>query len=307
MEARRDSLNRGVRIVACITSWLILTALSASANDPWTGNIIDDRVHVGGEQTTQTQQAGNSGGTGGGQAAGGGGGPAGPVIESRLLVDCPGVVPGSDQELGCVTIATCPSDDTDAEPQLRMRLFQRELDPVTGAPLTDWQLVGAQCVTPAELAEIESQQGGGPSLIQLVIREWQNIQIPAASIGISPPDGRTLVNFDTVFYTTAGEQDFPVTLLGRPVVIYAIPVEYNWQHGDGTSQSTTTTGAPYPSKEITHLYEQTGTVSPRVDVRYRAEFTVDGGERQAIPGFATVTGTSEDLTIMEARTRLVDG
>lgn len=224
-----------------------------------------------------------------------------------MLPDCPGVVPDSEQEIGCVAVATCPSDDPDAEPQLRMRLFQRELDAVTGDPISAWQLVGTQCVTTAELAEIEAEQGGGPSLIQLIISEWQSIQIPAATIAINPPDGRTLVNFDTIFYTTTGEQDFPVTLLGRSVVIYAIPVDYTWHHGDGTSQVTTSPGAPYPDKDVIHLYEQTGTVTPRVDVRYRAEFTVDGSERQPIPGFATVTGTSEELTILEARARLVDG
>jgi hypothetical protein len=284
---------------------MLLPVVANADHDVWGGDVDEDTVKVGVE-TTETRQVGNGTGTGSGQSTGTGSGTSGPVIESRLLVDCPGVVPDSMQELGCVTAALCPSDDPDAEPQMRMRLFQRELDPVTGDPLTDWQLVGTQCLTPAELAELDTGQSG-PSLIQLVIQEWQSIQIPAAAIGISPPDGRTLVNFDTVFYTTAGEQSFPVTLLGRSVVIYAIPVEYTWHHGDGTRQSTATGGAPYPSKEIAHQYRDTGTVTPRVDVRYRAEFTVDGGERQQVPGFATVTGTSEELAILEARTRLVDG
>lgn len=280
-------------------------------DDAWGGDIDGDTIIVGGEQESETRQVGNNGGTGGpgGQTSTGptGGGASGPVIESRLLADCPGVVPDSEQELGCVTGAVCPSDDPDAEPQLRMRLFQRELDPVTGEPLTAWQLIGSHCATTDELADVEAEQGSGPSLFQLIMSEWRSIQIPAATIGINPPDGRTLVNFDTIFYTTTGEQTFPVTLLGRSVVIHAIPVEYTWHHGDGTSQVTSSAGAPYPSKDVVHRFEQTGTVTPRVDVRYRAEFTVDGIERQPIPGFATVTGTSDDLTILEARARLVDG
>jgi hypothetical protein len=294
-----------VVIASALVASILLLAQAHADHDVWSGDVGGNTVRVGVE-TTETRQVGNDTGTGNGQSTGPGGGSSGPVIESRLLVDCPGVVPDSMQELGCVTAALCPSDDPDADPQMRMRLFQRELDPVTGDPLTDWQLVGAQCLIPAELAELDAGQSG-PSLIQLVIQEWQSIQIPAATIGISPPDGRTLVNFDTVFYTTAGEQSFPVTLLGRSVVIYAIPVEYTWHHGDGTTQSTATSGAPYPSKEIAHQYLDTGTVTPRVDIRYRAEFTVDGGERQPVPGFATVAGTSEELAILEAHTRLVDG
>jgi hypothetical protein len=310
VEARRNSSSRGLAGIALSTALLLLHMPYAyGADDAWGGDIDGDTVNISGEQRSETRQVGNAGGNGGQSSSGGtsGGGASGPVIESRLLRDCPGAVPDSPQESACALAPVCPSEDPDAEPQLRMRLFQRELDPVTGDPISNWQLIGAQCTTIAEAAEFEATQGGGPSLLQLIIREWQSIQIPAATIGINPPDGRTLVNFDTIFYTTTGEQNFPVTLLGRSVVIYAIPVEYTWHHGDGTSQVTATGGAPYPSKEITHLYEQTGTVTPRVDVQYRAEFTVDGGERQPIPGFATVTGTSEELTILEARARLVDG
>ncbi len=222
-------------------------------------------------------------------------------------MDCPGTSPAADDGT-CLTAYNCPENEGLAAPEYyRMRRYQRELDPVTNEPLTQWQHVETSCITLEERQTLEADQASGPSLLTLVTQEWQRIQIPAATVRINPPDGQTLVNFDTVFYTEAGEQEFPVTVLGQPVVIYAIPVEYTWHHGDGTSQTTTQPGAPYPSKQVTHVYETTGSVAPRVDVRYRAEFSVAGGDRQGVPGFANVTGASEDLNIVEARAQLVDG
>jgi hypothetical protein len=191
--------------------------------------------------------------------------------------------------------------------------WQRLVDPDTGTPLTDWQLVGTDC-SPADSApspQIGADGGpvdtSGPSFWELVQAEWQTIQIPAAKIEINPDNGRTLVNIDTIFHTTAGEQAFDVTILGQPVTIFAIPVEYTWHHGDGTTQTTDGPGAPYPSKDVTHAYESTGSATPRVDVQYRAEFSIAGGERQPIPGLATVTGEGETIEIYQARSQLVDG
>jgi hypothetical protein len=278
---------------------------TAHVDEAWTGNVAENAVRVDGEASVNTQQVGNTGeqnsqSSGTGQAA------TGPIVQTRWVPDCDGSIPAN--ELMCDTAFTClENTGLDATTYVRMRRYERDVDRTTGQPLTEWQHVGTECLSREEREQAEAEQAQGPSLFELITREWEAIQIPAATIGINPPDGRTLVNFETIFYTEAGEQNFPVTLLGRSVVIYAIPTDYTWHHGDGTTQTTETPGAPYPSKEITHLFETMGTVTPRVDVRYRAEFTVDGGARQPIPGIATVTGTSEELTILEARTRLVDG
>jgi hypothetical protein len=275
-------------------------------DESWTGNAAGDMVELGAEESSGVQQVGSAP-DGSDQDNGDGQTSSGPVVQSRWVPDCLESSP-FDEVMCHTAITTCPENIGLAEPiYVRLRQYQREVDRETGDPLTEWQHVGTQCLTVEELAQAEAEQAEGPSLLQLVVREWQAIQIPAATIGINPPDGRTLVNFETIFFTDAGEQSFAVTLLGRSVVIYAVPVEYIWHHGDGTTQTTQSPGAPYPSKEITHQFDTIGTVIPRVDVRYRAEFTVDGGPRQPIPGIASVTGTSEELTVLEARTRLVDG
>lgn len=284
----------------------LIFSVQVPPDESWTGNAAGDMVKLDAEESSGVQQVGNAP-DGSDQDNGGGPAPSGPLVQSRWVPDCFGSSP-YDEVICRAALTACPENVGLADPvYVRVRQYQRQVDRETGDPLTEWQHVGTQCVTVEELAQAESEQAEGPSLLQLVLREWQAIQIPAATLGINPPDGRTLVNLETIFFTDAGEQSFPVTLLGRSVVIYAVPVEYVWHHGDGTTQTTQSPGAPYPSKEITHLFDTIGTVNPRVDVRYRAEFTVDGGARQPIPGIASVTGTSEELTVLEARTRLVDG
>ncbi len=304
MDAGRCPPWRRALIVICVGSFVLLMPQAADAIPDFDSQIADDTITVGGQESTVQQTGGTA------QTTQGNGGPrstpTGPVVQSRWIPDCPDSTPYD--EVMCETALACPENaGLENATYVRVRRYQREVDRETGEPLTEWQHVGTQCVTVQEMAEAEAEQAEGPSLLQLVIQEWQAIQIPAATIGINPPDGRTLVNLETIFFTEAGEQSFPVTLLGRSVVIYAIPIDYTWHHGDGTSRTTQSPGAPYPSKEITHVFDTIGTVNPRVDVRYRAEFTVDGGARQPIPGVATVTGTSEELTVLEARTRLVDG
>jgi hypothetical protein len=295
--------------ITCLTTAVVVLFLAAATeytDEAWTGNVAENAVTVEGQERSGVRQVGNAV-DGSDQDNGDGQTASGPLVQSRWVPDC--LESSPFDEVMCQTaMTTCPENIGLAEPvYVRLRQYQREVDRETGDPLTEWQHVGTQCLTVEELPQAEAEQAEGPSLLQLVVREWQAIQIPAATIGINPPDGRTLVNFETIFFTDAGEQTFPVTLLGRSIVIYAVPVEYIWHHGDGTTQTTQSPGAPYPSKEITHLFDTIGTVNPRVDVRYRAEFTVDGGARQPIPGIASVTGTSEELTVLEARTRLVGG
>ena len=110
---------------------------------------------------------------------------------------------------------------------------------------------------------------------------------------IQPPDGRTLVNFETNFLTTTTEPTSQtVQLLGHGVEIEATPVNYLWHFGDGTSQEGSDPGAEYPDLRITHVYEKAGvTVSPSVDVTYQGRYRVDGGGWVPIPDTLTVAGT----------------
>ncbi|MFC7492816.1 MULTISPECIES: hypothetical protein [unclassified Nocardioides] len=115
------------------------------------------------------------------------------------------------------------------------------------------------------------------------------------------------MNFETNFYTDQGELERSVTLLGRQVDLRIWPAGFRWRFGDGEVLDSTSPGAPYPDLEITHSYRDKGAVAPSVDVTYAAEFRVDGGPWQDVPGTATITGSPQSLRVVTARPVLVGG
>lgn len=297
MEAHRGA--KRARAVILTIAVLLTTVAAGSAEPDWDADFDGDHIDVGGQQSSE----GSSGGTVENVSGG-------PVVETMTVTDCSGFMPDGTTPEACSDPFICPeNDEPGAELHLRVLNFQRELDPATGEPLSGWAYVGTSCIP---FDAIPDEPGDPPSLLALVIEEWRRVQIPAATINVVPPGGRTLVNFDTIVYTEAGDVAFPVTILGRGVVINAIPVTYTWVFGDGATTTTSSPGIPYREGEpigsdaIVHQYREPGPVTLRVDVEYSAEFTVDGGPPQTIPGSADVTGDTAELTVVEARSQLID-
>jgi hypothetical protein len=98
------------------------------------------------------------------------------------------------------------------------------------------------------------------------------VPIPASRVNIEPPNGRTLVNFATNFYTEREEFTRTVQQLGQRVELRITPAQFTWHFDDGESATTTTPGAPYPRLDVTHDYLESGEVSPSVDTTYTADF-----------------------------------
>jgi hypothetical protein len=140
-----------------------------------------------------------------------------------------------------------------------------------------------------------------------ILREFKRIAWPQADLVIQPPDGRTLINLPTNFFTTTTESTSQtVSLLGQTVEIEATPVNYTWHFGDGVSQEGADPGAEYPDLRITHIYvEADVTVSPGVDVTYQGRYSVNGGPWQDIPERLTVNGTPVELRVLSATPHLV--
>lgn len=141
----------------------------------------------------------------------------------------------------------------------------------------------------------------------LVAEAFREVGLPAAELEIQPPHGRTLVNFDTNFFTRQGPFSRTVTLLGRRVDLQISPSSYTWHFGDGTVLTTQSPGSAYPDLEVTHRYLRKGGVAPRVDVTYAATYAVDGGPQQPVPGSVTIPGAAEQLRVVTARPLLVGG
>jgi hypothetical protein len=138
-----------------------------------------------------------------------------------------------------------------------------------------------------------------------VLTALRHLPLPASDLKIQPPNGRTLVNFDTNFYTDNGEFTRTVTLLGQRVELRIWPARYGWRFGDGQQRWTTTPGDRYPHLEVTHRYLRKGRVSPSVDTTYAAQFRVNGGPWRDVDGTVTIPGTPEPLRVVTARPVLV--
>lgn len=141
----------------------------------------------------------------------------------------------------------------------------------------------------------------------LVLRAFRRIPLPEAKLLIQPPNGRTLVNFDTNFYTDQGEFTRTVTLLGRQVELRIWPETFAWKFGDGEVEETSSPGSPYPDLEITHAYRSKGRVAPSVNTTYAAQFRVGGGPWQDVAGTVTIPGSPQQLRVVTARPVLVGG
>jgi len=140
----------------------------------------------------------------------------------------------------------------------------------------------------------------------MVAQALGRLTLPASELVVQPPGGRTLVNFETNFFTT-NDQPFTrtVRLLGRAVHLRIWPTSYTWDFDDGRAVTTTSPGARYPDLEVTHNYLKKGDYRPSVATTYAAEWRVGAGQWQPVAGTATIEGAPIDLSAIEARPTLV--
>ena len=158
--------------------------------------------------------------------------------------------------------------------------------------------VGDVCVPADEVDEV--------NIAKLIVREFKRIQWPDSDLVVQPPGGRTLVNFETNFYTLDKQAiSQGVTVANQQVTIRAVPTTYAFHFGDDTSTATPSPGSPHPNLEITHVYAQTGTVAVSLDTTYSGEYKIGDGDWVAIAETLTVPGEPQDLEIVEAIPQLV--
>jgi hypothetical protein len=155
------------------------------------------------------------------------------------------------------------------------------------------------------IGETEANEAGVITPGQ-ILRAMQRLDWPASELVIQPPDGLTLVNFDTNFYTpSTAPITRRVTLLGQAITIEATPSEYHWDFDDGEPLATSEPGAPYPDLTVTHNYTRTGVYRPSLDTVYSGRYRVGNGPWQSIPGTVTIQGTAQQLEAIEAQPKLV--
>ncbi len=195
-------------------------------------------------------------------------------------------------------MADCPANATCTQETGRRGLIYviYRKDDATG----DTTRYGTTCLAPGQYDTLETIT---PAMVR---REFERLAWPTSELELQPPDGQTLVNFDTNFFTDNTEPTTrSVTLLGQRVEIEATPAEYTWDFGDGTSDTTSSPGAAYPDLDVTHEYAAAGRVSPSVATTYQGRYRINGGGWQQIPGSLTLDGEPEALRVRSASPRLV--
>lgn len=127
-------------------------------------------------------------------------------------------------------------------------------------PAGEWTFDGVVCRKPAE------PQGPTEGDVWSALVEFG---IPGGKTIIEPPNGKTLVNFETNFYTTKRGDTLPLQVGPYLVDIKAKAASYEW-HWDDDTRNTTTTGPGHeaPEVEITHRYTELGDYDPSVTIHY---------------------------------------
>jgi hypothetical protein len=270
--------------VTVATATLFTISGKAAADEPdITGHAASDAYELVGEKANQSHESQETAVPIGPASA-----PTPVFTEYRWVVVC--VSPNSPTEAAVET--DCNAARVCAQPNERLyRLWGR-------AEATDtWVPLSTRCFGAAPTDADTPRPQITPAL---VLNEIRRIGLPTLRTHTQPED-KTLVNFDTIFYTQPRPFTATVTLLGQQVDITAEPTSYTWHHGDGTSATTRTPGAPYPSQEVTHRYTNAHTtVRPRLDVTYAARFRVNDGTWQTIDETVTITGPETALRITEA-------
>lgn len=138
------------------------------------------------------------------------------------------------------------------------------------------------------------------------VSELKKVPLPPSILHVQPAGNVTLVNFKTNYYADATPFDTTVTPAGHKMEFKGTATQFVWTFGDGSTQTTTTAGAPYPDLRVTHEYAKTGTVTAHVDTVYTAQYSLDGGPWTPVNGTATSAGSGVDITIREATPVLTD-
>ncbi len=140
-----------------------------------------------------------------------------------------------------------------------------------------------------------------------VLTALRRIGLPALEAQTQPA-GKTLVNFETIFYAEPEPFTRTITLLGQRVGVEASPATYTWHHGDGTTAQHRDAGRALPGQgRRPRVPDAHTTVSPSVDVTYTARFRVNGGAWQDIAETVTIAGPGREPRIAEATAVLSGG
>ena len=131
---------------------------------------------------------------------------------------------------------------------------------LTYALLRNGETLGSVCLTAAEKDDLFRVTG------EMIVAAIADYTWRSPRLLLNPPDGRTFVNFPTIFHTDVPVQHRSLHLLGQSVLVEVAPRSYAWHPGDGADWVTSGPGSPYsPGVDVstlnTHTYTSAAAMS----------------------------------------------
>lgn len=188
-----------------------------------------------------------------------------------------------------------------------------------GTPMKEYYFINAdgthgetRTVCPGDPAEPDPATVVTPPTPDEIYTAFTAVAPSKAELSIQPPNGQTLVNFETIFSTAAEAFTTDKIGLGKgfTVVFEVRPTAFTWHFGDGTTLETDWPGKPWSkgadvSKLITHVYTDTKPVKASVTTTWGATVRLNGGAAVPVRGTVNVTSPDIGLEILEAQPQLV--
>lgn len=135
---------------------------------------------------------------------------------------------------------------------------------------------------------------------------------PRPARPVTEPDGAGLIGLPVNLVAPAETHTATGSLFGFPLTARFTPVEYVFQHGDGTTRTSRDPGSTwaelgtpqFAATATSHAYAERGTYSTAVTTRYAAEVDLGAGFTP-VDGLVDATSSAGDIRIYESSTALV--
>jgi hypothetical protein len=200
-------------------------------------------------------------------------------------------------DIGCLAASLKCTDGKDGRPVRWYSSLKAFQPPVWTAMRPD------RCVYTEDPADVLGR------IAAQIQRTFEQLPVNAGTLGIQPTP-HTLRGAETNFYAEAAEQTFNVTMLGQKVAIFAKPVQYRWDYGDGASLGPTTTmGGPLPQERwgektrTSHAYAATGDFSVVLTTYFQGTYSVNGGPALPIPNQGQFSSPPQAVSVWRSVTR----
>jgi PKD repeat protein len=126
--------------------------------------------------------------------------------------------------------------------------------------------------------------------------------VPGVGAQGMEPKGWMVVGLPTNFYADVAPSVVSTTLLGSSAEVRFTPVSFVWDHGDGSTKTSASGGAPWAAlgaaefseTATSHVFVRPGEYTISLTVQYSAEYRIGGGAWRMLAG--TVPSTSPPIT-----------